>query len=294
MEAKLINIIQEICDKAKNYIGDDCAIMEFGDAKLLACLDNFVEATHFDLSYFSPEDIGWKALAVNISDIAAMAGKPLFALVGLSLSEKIADKETWLRQFYQGMNDCAQKHGNLKIIGGDICSSKSLSAISVTVLGQAPKQDFLRSQAQPGDLICVTGKFGNSHNYFKNKLELDKPYHLRPVPRLKESQSLLKANERGALIDASDGLAMSLIEIAKQSNVDIEISPELIPMDDHIDINMALYGGEDYELVASVENPGSDFKVIGKVLSVDTHPQVRVGGEVLDPQFSYQHFNKDS
>lgn len=299
MEEALIEIIKDLCKEDQNYIGDDCAIAMLGENKFLFCLDNFVEGTHFDTSYFSAADIGWKSLAINLSDIAAMAGKPLYALIGLSLNKGIADKEAWVKEFYTGLMDCAGKHGMVKVIGGDITSSQSQTAISITLIGEAPAHDYLRSNAKVGDKICVTGKFGNSANFLKSLqddglpsnsvIEEDKLKHLRPVPRLDEASLLLE--KRAALIDSSDGLAVSLIEIAEQSLVDIDIDSSLIPKDEHVDIKTALYGGEDFELVCASESPYPGFTIIGEVVAMSTHPEVRMDGELLNKSQAFNHFS---
>ena len=175
------------------YLGDDCAVVDLAGEHYLFCLDNFVENTHFSEEYFNPKDIGWKSLAVNISDIAAMAGEPLFALVGLSLNDKIEDKERWLSEFYKGMQDCADKYGAVKIIGGDLSSQKGFSSISVTLIGKALKPVLRKTNSKEKLEVCVTGKFGNSKSFLdsikanKNISAEDEKYHLRPEPRLQEA-----------------------------------------------------------------------------------------------------------
>ncbi len=294
LEDKLINLIKSLTPDP-SYIGDDCAVIKIGEKNYLFSVDNFVEGVHFSQDYFSPEDIGWKALAVNISDIAAMAGEPLWVLVGLSLSKQIIDKEAWVKGFYTGLNECAEKFGKPKVIGGDITASNSDTFISISIVGKA-SQPLLRSTAKPGDKVCVTGKFGNSA-YFLSQLgsgaKWDKSQqHLRPEPRLKEAQGIFLNNTHGALMDTSDGLAQALYAIAEQSEVDIELDLDLIPRDSDVDLSLALYGGEDYELLGCFEQIPPNFTQIASVKPPKNQPTVYIlrNNEVLSKNEIYNHF----
>ena len=292
MEEQLINIISQSISNPED-IGDDCAVVKLAGEDYLFCLDNFIENTHFSSEYFSPADIGWKSLAVNISDIASMAGEPLFALVGLSLSEKISDKKTWVKEFYQGMQDCADKF-NCKIIGGDISSQKDFTSISVTAIGKTKKALLRKVEEKQDYEICVTGKFGNSKSFLdsftnnKKIIEADRAYHLRPMPRVKEAQAL----SQGALIDSSDGLAASLWTLAEMNTASIEIDSSLIPRDDHVSLDQVFYGGEDYELVGLFTKCPENFQKIGVMTYKDN--QVKVYDSALkqnvDKSKQYQHF----
>jgi thiamine-monophosphate kinase len=299
LEAKLINLIKSLTPDP-SIIGDDCAVIDIAGTKYLFSVDNFVEKVHFLQDYFSPEDIGWKALAVNISDIAAMAGTPLWILVGLSLSKQITDKEQWVKGFYTGLNECAEKFGKPKVIGGDITASETDTFISISIIGQA-SQPLLRSTAQPGDKVCATGKFGNSAKFLESKKNAprndeiahhDELAHLRPQPRLKEAQEIFLNNERGALMDTSDGLAQALYAIAEASQVDIELDLDLIPRDNNIDLSLALYGGEDYELLGCFEQIPLNFTQIGLVKAPKNQPTVYIlrNNAVLSKNEIYNHF----
>ena len=298
LETKLINLIKSLTPNP-SLIGDDCAVIDIAGTNYLFSVDNFVERVHFSEDYFSPEDIGWKALAVNISDIAAMAGEPLWVMVGLSLSKQIPDKEQWVRGFYTGLNECAEKFGKPQVIGGDITASETDTFISIFIVGRAA-QPLLRSTAQPGDKVCVTGKFGNSANFLnsmKNDGLLryarnDELAHLRPTPRLKEAQGIFLNNTRGALMDTSDGLAQALYAIAEASEVDIELDLDLIPRDNNIDLSLALYGGEDYELLGCFEQIPLNFTQIGQVETPKNQPTVYISrnNEILSKNEIYNHF----
>jgi len=285
-----------------DLIGDDCAVVELGDEKYLFSLDSFIENTHFKTDYFSPYDIGWKALAVNVSDIAAMAGSPLMALIGLNLRQDLEDKENWVREFYSGVKDCALKFGGVKIIGGDLCKSEAEISVSVSIIGKTHKHGvLLRSGAKAGDKVCVTGSFGNSAKFLEEKCngnvrswkcDIFEQAHLRPIPRISEAQTVWKNNSRGALMDTSDGLAQALIEISEQSKLDLCINTEQIPRDKDIDLSLALYGGEDYELLGCFEEVPEDFTLIGYCKKPDIEPKVifEPNGEMLINNKSYSHF----
>ncbi len=307
MEEDLIKLITKSIPDSQNFIGDDAAVINIGNDKFLFSIDNFIEDVHYSNNYFSPYDIGWKALAVNISDIAAMRGLPLWFMVGLSLSPNIKNKPQWIEEFYSGIQDCAKKFGNPKLIGGDITASSSKTMISISIVGRALAEPCLRSHAQPGDILAVTGKFGNSASFLeriqKQNLQSipswlksewesqssDIQYHLRPEPRLQEAESI---EGRAALMDTSDGLAQAILNIAQNSKVNIELDTNIIPKDQNIETKLALYGAEDYELVACLEKPPSGFHPIGRVLSYSDNPQIldKSGYLALDPQLIYKHF----
>lgn len=294
-ETKLIQLIKSLSPNP-SLIGDDCAVIEIAGMNYLFSMDNFVERVHFSEDYFTPEDIGWKALAVNISDIAAMAGEPLWVMVGLSLSKQIPDKEQWVKGFYMGLNACADKFGKPQVIGGDITASESDTFISIAIVGQA-SQPLLRSTAQPGDKVCVTGKFGNSGNFLNSIKSDELPRrdelaHLRPEPRLKEAQGIFHNNQRGALMDTSDGLAQALYAIAESSRVDIELDLDLIPRDQNINLSLSLYGGEDYELLGCFEQIPPNFTQIGEVKTPKNQPSIYIlnKNEVLSKNEIYNHF----
>lgn len=269
-EKDLIKIISDIT-KSK-YIGDDAAVLDLDQGKYCFALDSFIEGTHFSQEYFSPFDIGWKSLAINVSDMVAMGAYPLYTLVGLNLATDLQNKETWVKNFYEGFQACAKKFADIKILGGDLCVDQSHNHISVAIIGKTQKV-FYRNSAKVGDVISVSGKFGNSANFLATRNIIDKGYHLRPSPRLDLLDSLANL-PRAALIDASDGLAKALMEIAIQSKVDIQIDLDSVPKDPHIDMDLLLYGGEDYELVLASEKALPGFYPIGRVLKTNSEAKI--------------------
>ncbi|HEY9712467.1 MAG TPA: thiamine-phosphate kinase [Chroococcales cyanobacterium] len=269
-EHALVEAIKTWADTS--FIGDDCAVLP---GNQLATTDTLVEGTHFLLGKISWRDLGWKAVAVNLSDVAAMAGRPRYLLVSATLTPRISKAE--FQELYLGMVDCAKTYG-AQIVGGDLTRGESL-VLSVTVLADVHEVGcLLRSGAQAGDAVVVTGDFGASRAGLwliqeeGENISFEQPIiesahgshclraHFRPLPRLCESWSLVRrAGSRAALMDASDGLADALAQIARKSRVGMQIDLERLPIHNEtrvvaqkaeIDpLDWALYGGEDYELV---------------------------------------------
>jgi thiamine-monophosphate kinase len=261
-EQRLIAAIKDWT--GERLIGDDCAILPGGG---LVTADTLVEGTHFLLPGIAFEDLGWKALSVNLSDIAAMAGRPRFAVVSLVLPDAVSEKD--VEKLYLGMLECARTY-RCRIVGGDLTRGQQV-VISITVMGDTHEQGVMaRAGAQAGDIVIATGHFGASaaglwlmKDSRSDGFDSCRQQHVHPLPRLCESWSLVRQTAgRGALMDASDGLADALIQIARASNVSIIIDEAALPLAADtrqvaelagVDpMEWALYGGEDYELVAAV------------------------------------------
>ncbi len=245
-------------------IGDDAAAYLSDNTIQLATVDSLVQDVHFSLSYTTWEELGWKSLAVNLSDIAAMGGLPHYALVSLGLpgSTEVAD----VIALYRGMIDIAGKFG-LAIVGGDTVSSPFVF-ISVTVLGSAGVKNarlLRRSAAKVGDKIAVTNSLGasaaglemlNKHLKFKPKLFTQlRRAHLKPYPRIAEGQLLVEKGVKCGM-DISDGLVGDLTHICQESKVGAQINVDLVPILPAVKtcfgeraLELALTGGEDYELL---------------------------------------------
>ena len=288
-EQELIEEIIQLFPESKKFIGDDAALLELEAGKYLIAQDSFVEGIHFSQEYFSPKDIGWKALAINISDMAAMAASPSYFTIGLSLGKDIADKKSWLIDFYKGIKECCEFCGHPILIGGDITAAPhNASSISITVFGEAIDQNKVptRTEGKIGFKVGVTGKFGNSKSFLDGSREKDDiKYHLRPEPRLEAAENLLVANKDNfALMDTSDGLAQALIELAQKSQVEVDIEAEKIPLDAHLNLELALYGGEDFELVCFAEELSSEFIEIGSVIGFEPGGRVNLNLKDKEPQ----------
>jgi thiamine-monophosphate kinase len=270
-------------------IGDDAAAWH-GDASIqLATTDSLVQDVHFKLDVTSWEELGWRAMAANLSDIAAMGGLPRYALVSLSLpgSTDVED----VASFYKGMIALANQSGVI-ITGGDI-SSAPLLVINITVLGSTGSKDskmLTRSAARPGDKIAVTGYLGASAaglEVLRDNLNLEsgaaenlKSAFLKPTPRVAEGRLLVEKGVRAA-IDISDGLIADLRHICERSKVGARLETGSVPVHPAVMANfgeraldMALSGGEDYELLFTAAD-----EVIDSVKKATSCP-ITVVGEV--------------
>ena len=247
-------------------IGDDCAVLRPGDGQdLLVTTDTQEEGVHFRRDWSAAEDIGWRCLAVNVSDIAAMGGEPLGAVVALSLPETLT--VAFVEAMYDGMNALAT-NCDCPIIGGNICKSAERLSVTITVLGSAPRDGALcRNAAVTDDDIWVTGHLGGARAGLE---ALNRPQavvglpteevlsrYRRPRPRLREALFLRRLGARSQ-IDLSDGLSSDLAHICKASGVGarlfadrIPISPETRRVAGALSLDalaMAMHGGEDFEL----------------------------------------------
>ena len=240
-------LIKRIADKEKISdkdvvvgIGDDTAVLKYKkNLYLLLTTDMLVEDVHFNQKA-TPFQIGWKALAVNISDIAAMGGIPKYGLVSLGLKKSTSLK--FVDEIYQGIRSLAKKF-KVKIVGGDTVASSKL-VINVALTGEVEKKYLtLRKGAKIGDKIYVTGRLGGSI--------IGK--HLSFIPRVKEARYLVKNFHPSAMIDISDGLLSDLKRICEASNVGAKIYQKKIPVSrEAVSLQNALTGGEDFELLFTV------------------------------------------
>jgi len=263
-------------------IGDDAAVFHpAAGAEQLISTDCLVEGIHFDLTFQSMKHLGYKAVAVNVSDILAMNGTPQYLTLALALPQKISVE--LLQEFYEGVH-LACKEYHVVVIGGDLSASSANLFISVTVTGYAEKNDLVyRSGAKPGDLIVVTGNPGRSYAGLRVLLREKEFYlsdpdnfaptldrhswcierHLAPRLRTGVLTWLKQAGIRPtAMIDLSDGLAGDLFHICRQSGtgavleeLSIPVTREIRELADQFDeesVRWALFGGEDYELLMTV------------------------------------------
>ncbi len=247
-------------------IGDDCAIMPCGEDELIYSTDMLMEGVHFLRDSATPEDIGWKSLAVNLSDIAAMGGMPEATFLSIALP-KDAQGE-WAERFIAGYAQLSHQFG-VQLLGGDTTSSLRDIAINVGVLGRAPRgKSVRRSGANIGDSIYVTGPLGNSAgglqailNGWERTPEIVSliESHIRPMPRLSEGAALMRTGLVGAMMDISDGIASDLRHIVKASNVGAQVALDKLPISSDLKLicntygldvhTLATGGGEDYELL---------------------------------------------
>ncbi|NMC73514.1 MAG: thiamine-phosphate kinase, partial [Geobacteraceae bacterium] len=259
-------------------IGDDAAAFRTPDGRVtLVTADMLVEGVHFDLSLCDPFSLGRKALAVNLSDVAAMGGEPRHFL--LSLAVPSATTLDFLDECVRGMLHRAGEFG-VTLMGGDTCSSPDRLVLSITLLGdQLPERILRRRGARPGDRVCVTGTVGDSALGLQllKRGTGDHPVvrrHLDPTPRVREGKALADARLPSAMIDVSDGLLADLGHILDQSAVGARIRLDALPLSDDFrgsaaaaspdPLSLALAGGEDYELLFTVppDNMPSVFRLM--------------------------------
>lgn len=307
-------------------IGDDAAVLsgpEPGEV-LLATTDMLVETVHFRRDWSTPEDIGYKAMAVNLSDIAAMGGKPESALLSLALPRRL--EVAWVESFYAGLRSCAAKFG-VNIVGGDtVASPNEIITISLTVLGSVRRDRCLyRHGARPGDILMVTGQLGGAAAGLAllqhPEIRVDAGgellrRHRRPEPRLGAGRLLSALGAVTCMDDISDGLVSEMYQISEASQVGLEIYAEKIPIAPgvsevaailgHDPLEMVLYGGEDYELFFAVSpsaasavsralrGAGVEATAIGLVLpSGEGISLLRGLDRHLLPLGGYEHFRSN-
>lgn len=283
-------------------IGDDAAVISSGGEFMLMSTDMLLEGPHFDLSYMPLKHLGYKSIAVNVSDIAAMNGKPTQVTVGLGLSNRFSVEA--IDELYDGIKAACNNY-KVDLVGGDMASSASGLVISITVVGTvATDRIAYRNGAKANDIICVTGDLGAAYlglqvlerekQVFKanpdvqpnlEKYEYLVGRQLKPEARMDIIHELADLNVRPtSMIDVSDGLASELFHIATQSGVGIKIFEDKLPIDSQafetalefkIDpVTCALNGGEDYELLFTISP--ADYE------KVKNHPDIHFIGHTHD------------
>lgn len=283
-------------------IGDDAAVIDLDTNYGLLTTDMLLEGVHFDLTFFPLKHLGYKAIAVNISDIAAMNGIPKQVTVSLALSNRFSVEA--VDELYAGIHAACRDY-NVDLVGGDTSSSRSGLLISVSVFGQV-KKDLItyRNTAKANDILCVTGDLGGAYLGLQ-LLEREKQVflanpnmqpelegndyviqrQLRPEARMDVVYELAEAGVLPtAMIDLSDGLASDLLHLCAQSQVGAIVYEERLPIDDHTflaatelnisPITAALNGGEDYELLFTISQDAYEL--------VKNNPKITVIGYVTD------------
>ncbi|MDQ7781322.1 MAG: thiamine-phosphate kinase [Desulfomonilaceae bacterium] len=252
-------------------IGDDCAVIAVdGPEYLLVTTDLFVERVHFLIHWATPEMVGAKALAVNLSDIAACGGRPLDAFISLAIPERV--ELEWLEAFYQGMAALAREH-QVNLLGGDTTGSRSDLVINVAVTGLVGREEVLyRHTARRGDVIALTGPIGasaagcevllNSAQLPERVADVLVQAHLRPRAHVKEGRLLASSRGCTAAIDVSDGLSSDLGHLCKGSGLGARLYEDRLPRTAELTEAAAvmgrdplvwmLDGGEDYVLLVAV------------------------------------------
>lgn len=247
--------------------GDDAAVMAGSrNARLVVTTDAVVEGVHFSRAYSTPADIGHRALAVNLSDLAAMAATPRWALLSLILPASL--RESDVEEIAGGLAGLAGRHG-VSVIGGNITRTDGPLVVNVTAGGEvAPRKWLLRSGANAGDEVWLSGSIGAAAAGLEMLRVGHAPdpgcvaRHLRPEPRLRLGIAMGRSRAATAAMDLSDGLADALDQVATASGVGVTVEAALLPIDpqarewwaarDADPVSAALAGGDDYELLFAV------------------------------------------
>ncbi len=265
--------------------GDDMAEVRLpGGGRVLVGTDTILDGTHFDSSRDPLGDVGWKALAVNLSDVAAMAAVPLAAVGTLALPRDFPVERA--RELFDGLRRCAEEF-RCSWVGGDVTSWDQRLAITVTVLAHA-ETPVRRNGAKAGQLLCVTGRLGGSLA----------GRHLNFTPRVREARRLAEAVTLGAMIDLSDGLSSDVGHLCTESGTGVSIEAARIPVSDaarelaaadgRSPLDHALSDGEDFELLFTVDpsnreqlerlDLGVEISIIGRIT------EAAAGRVLVDPQ----------
>lgn len=262
-EFAYIDYIRRSCaalpDNGIEGIGDDCAVLPIGNGEaLVMTADLLVEDVHFLRQATSPQMLGHKSLAVNLSDVAAMGARPVATLLSVALPKSTDQK--WAEGFIDGYRALSERFG-VSLIGGDTTASPDRIAINVTAIGRAPLQNIKRRRdAMPGDIIAVTGPLGTSAAGLKDILAgrydtAAATRHKSPMPHVDEGIWLGRHTEVHAMMDLSDGLASDLGHILDLSHAAASIDCEAIPHPDAT-LEEAVCGGEDYCLLLTAAAEG--------------------------------------
>lgn len=278
--------------------------------------DMLVEGVHFSWEYFQPEDVGWRSVAVNLSDIAATGGTPTWILVSVGVPSR--SSLTLLKGIYKGIADCCREY-NCTLVGGDTVRA-SQATISVTAVGQLPKPYLpgRRNMAKPGHFVAVSGVHGLSRAGLEAlQKELDgfdtaKRAHIKPIPLIRLGQRISHVLPSFAMMDSSDGLADAIIRLAEASRVDIVIDSSRLPVHPEVEqiataakanpMDWVLYGGEDFQLVVTLPQEAlaifPELHPIGYVQAASVPNQgqgfLQEGNDriLLDSEKAFQHFSE--
>jgi len=284
-------------------IGDDCAVLRLLPGReSLVTTDFTLEGIHFRRDWHPPESVGHRCLTRGLSDIAAMGGEPVAAFLSLALPRDLP--QSWVGRFARSLISLAEKYG-VTLAGGDTAESPNGILADIIVVGAVPKgKSVLRSGARPGDRIFVSGELGGSaaavlRMRAKPKKKLnprDYPRHFYPEPRIELGRILREKGLASSMIDTSDGLSTDLAHICEESGVGAELDDALIPRASvgkparEVDLDLAVHGGEDYELLFTAR-PGKHIpaQIAGVALThighITRHAKIFVNAR---PDLSYE------
>jgi thiamine-monophosphate kinase len=260
-EAELLNAIHRLLDEPATDVvvgvGDDAAVVRGGSGDLVLTTDAMVQDQHFELRSTVPRDLGAKAITVCVSDVAAMAASPRFALCALTLSDRI--DAAWTMELFGGIREACEGYA-VRLVGGNL-SKADMVTVTVTVSGEvAPGRAVTRAGARPKDVVAVTGALGGSAaglRLGRQRGGWSEPElaairrHVRPTARVGEA-AVLAGHGVTAMIDVSDGLVADRARLCEASDVGASLRLDDLPVDPAATMDEALGGGEDYELLATL------------------------------------------
>jgi thiamine-monophosphate kinase len=285
-EDALIDAIRRVVSGGADEVvvgpGDDAAVVPPTTGQLVLTTDALVEGVHFRRDVSTARDLGFKAIAVNLSDVAAMAGSPRFALCALTLSADV--DAAWVMELAGGMRECCDEFA-VSLVGGNIARGRDVT-IAVTVTGEvAPGRAVRRDGARPGDRLVVTGSLGGAAAGLR--LAAQRTWsdddrdalrrQVRPTPRVGEG-AVLASHGATAMIDVSDGLALDLSRICAASGVGARVELSSIPRHPAADEDEALGGGEDYELLATLPDDEAVTRARSQLHDAFGVPLTAIGG----------------
>ncbi|MHB9036565.1 MAG: thiamine-phosphate kinase [Armatimonadota bacterium] len=324
-EAALINLIRDRFGAATDSdlalaIGDDAALIRCGESYMIVTTDLLVEKTHFRMDINEAYLLGWKSVAVNISDVAAMGGTPTYSFVSIGLPDIDV---SIVESIYEGMYDVSNAFGSV-IAGGDTVGSECGIVINVTQLGTVEQDRAARrSGAKPGDVIIVTNTLGDSlvglQMLLKYGIEEARraseflvERHLKPEPRVWEARAAVETGKVRSMMDLSDGLSSDIGKLCEASEVGARVFADRLPISEHLHIaasrldvdpiTLTVSGGEDYELlitcaskdadaiIKAIEGSGSSAAVIGEIVDGSGVILISSDGAEQPMPESWQHF----
>lgn len=293
-EDELVEAIKRVVSRGEGVlvgIGDDAALVSSGSGDLVLTTDMLVEGVHFDHS-MSTRDLGYKAIAVNVSDVAAVAGSPRYATVGLAMPS--GTNAGWVVDLCRGMGEACEEYG-LSLVGGDLSRSEKV-VISVTIAGEVPSGRALtRAGAIAGDVVVVTGELGaaaggllvGARDALTGWGRRLLAAQARPIARVGEAQALAAAGA-SAMMDISDGLSTDLHRLCLASDVGASIDTSSLPVSPDLQhlkrdaLDLALNGGEDYELLVTM--PPSAVDAAATKLKEHFGVPLTTIGEITSPR----------
>jgi thiamine-monophosphate kinase len=263
-------------------VGDDAAVVRGGTGDLVLTTDALVEGTHFDRALSTPRDVGYKAIAASVSDIAAMAASPRYALCALTLSNDV--DAGWAMELFGGMREASDEFA-CTLVGGNLARGSEVSVV-ISLTGEVARGAAVRrSSAEPEHLVVVTGVLGGAaagrrlaHRgapWTEDELDAIRR-HARPVPRVGEAPVLARHGVT-AMIDVSDGLTRDLARICEASGVGARVDLGKVPAHPAADVGEALGGGEDYELLATMRSEAAFADAARELAEVFATPLTAIG-----------------